>query len=105
MKVVIGAADTDRAALSNRAKKKGTTMSNETQNPVQQIMALTAQVQEAKIDRDEKQATLKAHHKAVYMPMCMEKKAAEENYDVLAAKLKRLLTKNSALVDALRGIK
>lgn len=79
-------------------------MAEQAQNPIQQIMALTTEVKAAKEARDLIQAEVKAHHKAIYMPMCVIKKDCEERYDLLSAKLKRLLKENSSLVNALRGV-
>jgi DNA-binding transcriptional MerR regulator len=74
------------------------------QNAIQKLQSLGDQVKEAKADMEAKQAELKAHHKAVYMPMCMAKKAAEEKYEVLKGQLKRLAEENRQLLDALNGI-
>jgi DNA-binding transcriptional MerR regulator len=73
-------------------------------NAIQQLQKLGDEVKEAKADMEAKQAKLKAHHKATYMPMCMAKKAAEERYEVLKAQLKRLAEENRELLDALKGI-
>lgn len=74
------------------------------QNTIQKLQELGDKVKAAKADMETKQAELKAHHKAIYMPMCVEKKAAEERYEVLKGQLARLAAENRELLDALKGI-
>ena len=74
------------------------------QNTIQKLQELGDRVKAAKADMEAKQAKLKAHHKAVYMPMCMEKKDAEALYERLSDELKALAAQNRELLDALKGI-